>query len=108
MGVTSLIRSALKRASLLGLAVFAYACATVPVRPTPAMLRVIAEPESASVYVNDQFIGSARVLANRPKSMRPGVKFITFQAPDFFPHDVRLDLPAGETTVRIKLRPIPL
>lgn len=82
-------------------------CASVPVRPTPATLRVIAEPETASVYVNDQFIGSARVLAKRPKSMKPGVKFITFQAPDFFPHDVRLVLPSGETTVRIKLRPIP-
>lgn len=86
---------------------FLCACATVPVRPTPALLRVIAEPETASVYVNDQFVGSARVLATRPKPMPPGVKFITFQAPDYFPHDVRLDLPAGETTVRIKLRPIP-
>lgn len=83
------------------------ACASVPVRPTPAMLRVIAEPETAGVYVNDQFVGSARVLSQRPKSMPPGVKFITFQAPNYFPHDVRLDLPAGETTVRIKLRPIP-
>lgn len=83
------------------------ACATVPVRPTPALLRVIAEPENTSVYVNDVFVGSARVLARRPKAMKPGVKFITFQAPDYFPHDVRLVLPAGETTVRIKLRPIP-
>lgn len=83
-------------------------CSSVPVRPSKsASLRVIAEPETASVYVNDQFVGSGRLLALRPKAMRPGVKFITFQAPNYFPHDVRLELPAGETTVRIKLRPIP-
>lgn len=83
-------------------------CSSVPVRPSKsALLRVIAEPDTASVYVNDQFVGSGRLLALRPKPMRPGVKFITFQAPNYFPHDVRLELPAGETTVRIKQRPIP-
>lgn len=102
MGVITLQRS------LFGVALACVAaCATVPVRPTPAQLRVIAEPETASVYVNDQFVGSARALAQRPKPMPPGVKFVTFQAPGYFPHDVRLDLPAGETTVRIKLRAIP-
>jgi hypothetical protein len=35
------------------------------------------------------------------------VKYLTFKAPGYFPHDLRLPLPTGETTVRIKLRPIP-
>lgn len=99
--------SRVARSLLVAALMFLSACATVPVRPTPAMLRVIAEPANTSVYVNDVFVGSARVLSQRPKSMTPGVKFITFQAPDYFPHDVRLELPAGETAVRIKLRPIP-
>jgi hypothetical protein len=47
------------------------------------------------------------VLAVQPKSLTPGVKYVTFKAPDYFPHDVRLELPAGETTVKMKLRPIP-
>jgi hypothetical protein len=75
--------------------------------PKVAKLRVLAEPNTTTVYVDDQYIGSARVLAVQPKSLTPGVKYVTFKAPDYFPHDVRLELPAGETTVKMKLRPIP-
>jgi hypothetical protein len=76
-------------------------------QPQLAKLRVLAEPKTTTVYVDDQYFGSARVLAVRPKSLRPGVKFITFKAPDYFPHDVRVDLPPGETTIEMKLRKIP-
>jgi len=77
--------------------------------PTTGMakLRVVAEPDTTTVYVEDQFVGSARVLAVRPRSLRPGVKHITFKAPHYFPHDVRVDLPEGTTTIQMKLRPIP-
>lgn len=76
-------------------------------QPRLAKLRVIAEPKTTTVYVDDQYIGNARVLAVQPKVLRPGVKYITFKAPDYFPHDVRVELPAGETTIELKLRPIP-
>jgi hypothetical protein len=76
-------------------------------QPQLAKLRIVAEPKTTTVYVDDQYIGSARVLATQPKSLRPGVKFITFKAPDYFPHDVRMDLPPGETTIEMKLRKIP-
>jgi hypothetical protein len=72
-----------------------------------AKLRVVAEPSSTVVYVDDRYVGSARVLATRPKVFKPGIKFITFKAPDHFPHDVRVDLPPGTTTIKMKLRPIP-
>jgi hypothetical protein len=72
-----------------------------------AKLRVVAAPDDTTVYVDDQFIGSARVLAVQPRALRPGVKFITFKAPKHFPHDVRVDLPEGTTTIEMKLRPIP-
>jgi len=72
-----------------------------------AKLRVVAEPDNTTVYVDDQFVGSARVLAVRPRALRPGVKHITFKAPKHFPHDVRVDLPEGTTTIEMKLRPIP-
>jgi hypothetical protein len=72
-----------------------------------AKLRVVAEPDDTVVYVDDQFVGSARVLAVRPRALRPGVKHITFKAPQHFPHDVRVDLPEGTTTIEMKLRPIP-
>lgn len=75
--------------------------------PQVARLRVVAVPDTTSVYVDDQYIGRARVLATHPKELRPGVRFITFEAPDHFPHDVRLVLPPGETKLSMKLRPIP-
>ena len=75
--------------------------------PPVARLRVVAEPDTTSVYIDDQYVGRARVLAQHPKELRPGVKYITFTAADYFPHDVRVKLPAGDTTIRMKLRPIP-
>jgi hypothetical protein len=72
-----------------------------------AKLRVVAVPDDTTVYVDDQFVGSARVLAVRPRELRPGIKHITFKAPKHFPHDVRVDLPEGTTTIEMKLRPIP-
>ena len=83
-------------------------CYSQVVTQQPAKLRVVAVPDTTTVYVEDQFIGSARVLAVRPKSLRPGVKHITFKAPGHFPHDLRVDLPAGTTTIEMKLRKIPL
>ena len=73
----------------------------------PAKLRVVAVPATTTVYVDDQFVGSARVLSVRPKTLQPGIKHITFKAPKHFPHDVRVDLPEGTTTIEMKLRPIP-
>jgi hypothetical protein len=72
-----------------------------------AALRVVAEPDMARVYVDDRFIATARRLAVRPAPLRTGVHFVTVSADGYFPHDVELDLPAGETTVEITLRPVP-
>lgn len=82
-------------------------CVRPPPPPQLAKLRVLAEPETTTVYVDDRYIGSARVLAAKPRSLSPGIKLVTFKAPGYFPHDVRLDLPSGLTTVRMKLRKIP-
>jgi hypothetical protein len=93
---------------LLGLVVLAASgCMTPPPKVRMAYLKVIAEPPATTVYVGDRFLGTARVLAKSPKALPPGVKYMTFKAQGFFPHDIRLDLPAGDTTVKIKLRPIP-
>lgn len=94
----------------LGLAsvVFASAsCGGAPVRPTSSALRVQAEPETASVYVDGRFFSSARALARHPKPLSPGLHLVTVEAPDHFPHDFEVKLDAGTTTVRVKLRPIP-
>ena len=73
----------------------------------PAELRVIAVPEGALVEVNERSVGSARVLAQRPAKLKAGIKRISVSAPGYFPHDLEVDLPAGETKIEITLRPVP-
>lgn len=91
----------------LGAALLGGCYGQLPPVKEPARLRVIAEPKEASVYINDRFAGRARHLEAQPKLMAPGVKYITVSAPHYFPHDVRLELPSGETELRIKLRAVP-
>jgi hypothetical protein len=94
-------------ALVLASALVASGCMQKPPTVKMAYLKVVAEPPAATVYIGDRFVGTARLLAKSPKALPPGVKFMTFKAQGFFPHDLRLDLPAGETTVKVKLRPIP-
>jgi hypothetical protein len=47
------------------------------------------------------------VLDKKPARLTPGPKRVTVEAPGYFPHDLEIDLPAGTTTINIKLRPIP-
>jgi hypothetical protein len=83
------------------------ACGASVVRPEPARLRVITVPERASVYVDDRFAGTGRVLAQRPVAFTPGVRYLTVQADGYYPHDVAVTLPPGLTTLRIALRAVP-
>ena len=90
----------------LALAVAA-ACGAAPPPREQAHLRIIAEPPTASVYVDDRFVATARRIGRRPEAVRTGVHHVTVSAPGHFPHDIELDLPAGLTTVEVRLRPIP-
>jgi hypothetical protein len=95
--------------SALVVAVLASAACAGSQKPKgpPAQLRVVAEPESAIVQVNERFVGSARLLDKKPANLQPGLKHITVEAPGYFPHDFDADLPVGVTTIKIKLRPVP-
>ena len=97
----------MRSAALAGLLV-ALGCAkqgTVP--PEPARLKVIATPANASVYIDGHYFGRATVLSQEPKALAPGVHLMTVTAEDHFPHDLELNLPRGETTLTIELRPVP-
>ncbi len=76
-------------------------------REPMAELRIIAVPENALVEVNERSVGSARVLAQRPAKLKVGVKRITLTAPGYFPHDLEVNLPKGETKIEITLRAVP-
>jgi hypothetical protein len=93
---------------VLGLCcVAASGCMNAPKRVRMAYLKVVAEPPGTTVYVGDHFIGTAKLLAKQPKALPPGVKYLTFKAHGYFPHDLKLKLPEGDTTVTIKLRAVP-
>ena len=81
-------------------------CRATP-QPTPAGLRILADPPDARVYIDDRFVASAQLLSRRAHTLPPGAHRVTVSAPGYFPHDLQTDLPAGLSTLKIKLRPIP-
>jgi hypothetical protein len=96
------------RAAALVLALVAIGCAkkgTVPAEP--ARLKLITTPANASVYIDGHYFGRATVLSVEPKPLAAGIHLMTIQAEDHFPHDMELNLPPGQTTITITLRPIP-
>ena len=96
------------RAAALVLVLTALSCAKKgTVAPEPARLRVTTTPPNASVYIDGHYFGRATVLSAEPKALVPGVHLMTIQGEDHFPHDMEVDLPAGETSISIHLRPIP-
>jgi len=96
------------RAAALVLALAACGCAkNGTVAAEPARLKVVTTPPNASVYIDGHYFGRATVLSAEPKALTPGIHLMTVQAADHFPHDMELNLPAGETTISIDLRPIP-
>jgi hypothetical protein len=97
----------MKLLALLSLLVLAACAGAQKGRKPVAELRIVAVPEAAVVQVNEQFVGSARVLDKRPARLTPGKKRVTVEAPGYFPHDLEVVLAEGVTTVNIKLRPIP-
>lgn len=92
--------------AVLGLVLLG-ACQVELNRRPAAKLQVLAEPANAAVYVDERFVGGARVLAARPKALPEGEHRLTVTAPDHFPHDLMVNLEPGTTTVRVELRPIP-
>lgn len=95
-----------RHATLFVLALVA-GCASAPRAAETAEVRFEIVPENARIYTDERFVGSARVLATRPATFRTGPRRISISADGYFPHDLELELPAGLTTVRVSLRPVP-
>ena len=72
-----------------------------------ATLRVVSEPATARVYVDERFVGVGTVLAERPAGTTAGTHRVTVEADGFFPHDVEVALAPGETNIHIALRRVP-
>ena len=80
---------------------------TTTVAKRQASLRVSTEPANARVFIDDIFVATGQSLSVRPRRLKPGKHLLTIEAPNYFPHDLELELPPGETKVDIKLRPVP-
>ncbi len=88
--------------------VFALGCGAARPQPTPdrAQIRFVIVPDTARIYTDGHYVGLARVL-DHGVSFAPGPRQFALEADGYFPHDLALDLPSGETEVRIILRAIP-
>ncbi len=97
-----------RRPTLALFALLALGCAkNNVVAPEPARLRVVTHPAAASVYIDGHYFGRGTVLSQAPKALAPGAHLMTVEADDHFPHDMEINLPKGESTITIELRPIP-
>lgn len=72
-----------------------------------ATLRVRATPDTARVSVDDRYVARARTLDAEPRALSIGQHLVTIEAEGYFPHDLAVDLTPGETTVEVRLRPVP-
>lgn len=91
------------------LASFAAGCisSTQPNSGERAELRVRPVPENAIVRIDDETVVDGRAIATQPVRLRVGSHLISVEADGYFPHDMTLELPAGETAVDVRLRPLP-
>lgn len=80
---------------------------STPGTGTDARLRIRTTPENARVRVDDAAVLDGRVTAAEPVRLSVGRHLVTVEASGYFPHDLALDLPSGETTVDVRLRPLP-
>lgn len=92
---------------IAAIALLVAGCGGAQPRPEQAQVNFQIEPDTARVYVEDRFVGAARVLARRPARFNPGLRYFTITADGYFPHDVEVNLPSGVTTIRLRLRPVP-
>lgn len=66
------------------------------------------EPDDALVYVDDQYRGSARVLASRPLMVPEGPHRVEIRRDGYFPHFVELTAAKGvRQRLEVKLRKEP-
>ena len=96
------------RATLALLALLGpFGCAGTQKPGEPSQLRVVAQPGTAVVYVDERFVAAARKLSEHPVSLRPGTRRVTIRADEYFPHDLEVELTPGVTTIEVSLRPVP-
>ncbi len=71
-------------------------------------LKIVGEPATARVVIDERNWGSAARLARFPARLASGVHRVSVEAPGFYPHDFEVTLAEGqEVAMRVRLRPEP-
>ena len=91
--------------------ILAVSAACSPPAPKTVSMRLVssAGPKTASVTVDDIFVGTLDVVAARGVALPPGKHRVTIEAPGHLPWDKMIEAKEGETPLRldVKLVPIP-
>lgn len=71
--------------------------------PKTTSLRIDGNVDDASVTIDDQLVGSVKVIEKRGVALPPGRHRISIEKPGFFPHDQLVDVKEGDPTVSLKI-----
>ena len=92
-----------------GAVVLALAACGPAAAPKTVSMRMFGGPSSASVTVDDIFVGTLDVVSARGVALPPGTHHVSVEAPGHLPWDKVVDAREGAGSVRldVKLVPVP-
>ena len=92
-----------------GAVVLALAACGPAAAPKTVSMRMFGGPSSASVTVDDIFVGTLDVLSARGVALPPGTHHVSVEAPGHLPWDKVVEAREGAGSVRldVKLVPVP-
>ncbi len=94
---------------LCGLAVVGLsACAGGQEGPRTVSLRMQGKPETATVTIDDQWLGPLARITRYGVALPPGQHRITVEAPGFFPWDRLVEVKDGDPPVKFDVALVPV
>ncbi|RDV36687.1 carboxypeptidase regulatory-like domain-containing protein [Bradymonadaceae bacterium TMQ3] len=79
---------------------------TTASRNAPALLKLDVEPDTAEIYLNDDYHGVVNRWRDHTLNLTPGAYRLELRAPGHIPQRFDLDLPADQITrLRLRLEP---
>ncbi|HWL89618.1 MAG TPA: PEGA domain-containing protein [Polyangiaceae bacterium] len=96
------------RAAVLALAWWLVACAAGGGTPRTVSLRMQGQPETATVTIDDEWIGSLARITRFGVALPPGRHRITVEAPGHFPWDRLVDVKEGDPPLELDVALIPV
>jgi hypothetical protein len=86
----------------VGLVLGAASCGP-PRSPRTVSMRMTGSPKSASVTVDDQYVGTLEIVAARGVALPPGAHRVSVEAPGYFPWDRIVEAKEGQPPIRLEV-----